>query len=111
MSEDLTLIDGVRIVVGESYWIKYRHCESPWTKVIITRLTDFGHPWMENCHPHVSRVAGIMTDTYFVEEITPEVELEQFARSWLIDKGFNGFANNSEVPRWFAQMYNDFKRD
>lgn len=107
---DLTLIDGVRIEVGKEYWVQYISSEN-WDKVKITRITDHGHPWMVNVHSNCSqRISGILTDGWSVQEITSEVELEQFARTWLLEKGYKGFANNSEVPKWFAQMYNDFKK-
>lgn len=105
---DLTLIDNVRIEVGKEYWVQYKYGEgNPWNKVKITRTTNFGHPWMEGVKG-VRYIDGIITDSYFVKEITNDVILEEFARSWLIDKGYNGFANGSSVPKWFAEMYNDF---
>jgi len=101
--KDLTLINGIRIEVGKSYWVQYIHCESKWEKVSISRLTDMGHPWA-----NFKRSSGILTDDFRVQELTPEVELEQFARTWLDDKGYSGFAQHTPVPKWFAQMYHEF---
>lgn len=43
--EDLTIVDGIKLIVGKKYLIKYSHCESDWKEVEITRTTDMGHAW------------------------------------------------------------------
>ena len=108
MKEDLTLIDGIRLEVGKEYWIQYIHCESKWNKVKITRITQHGHPWSESVGTHGHQRNGIVTDSYRVQELTDDVNLEQFARTWLQEKGYNAFANLTPMPKWFAEMYNDF---
>jgi len=103
--EDLMVIDGIRLEIGKEYWVQYVHCESKWKKVKITRVTVNGHPWMV-AEPHTS---GIITDgNYRVQELTDDVNLEQFARTWLQEKGYDAFANLTPVPEWFAKMYNDY---
>ena len=109
MEKDLTLIDGVRIEVGKSYWVKHWPSNGKWEKVKVTRITDHGHPWRESSHGKVMN--GILTDSYHVQELTSEVELEQFARTWLQDKGYDAFANLTPVPEWFAKIYNDFRSE
>lgn len=104
--KDLTLIDGVRIKVGKSYWVKHWPSDGRWEKVKITRITQHGHPWSEGNHRN-----GIITDSYKIQELTPEVELEQFARTWLQEKGYAAFADMTPVPKWFAEMYNDFRSE
>jgi hypothetical protein len=106
MEKDLTLIDGVRIEVGKSYWVKHWPSDGKWEKVNITRITQHGHPWSEGKHRN-----GIITDSYKIQELTSEVELEQFARTWLQEKGYEAFAHLTPVPEWFANMYNDFRSE
>jgi hypothetical protein len=110
--DDLTLINGVRVEVGKEYLVQHRSFDSHyWVRVKISRLTVNGHPWMVNSNKDSSRETScILTNTWTVKEITPELELEEFAKSWLLERGYKGFANNSEVPKWFAKMYNDFKQ-
>lgn len=108
--KDLMIVDGVRLEIDKEYWVKHHPSDGPWNKVKITRVTRHGHPWMVNAIANSNiPIAGIITDgSYHVQEITPEVELEQFARTWLNDKGYSGFANHTTIPKWFAEMYNDF---
>jgi len=103
---DLTLIDNVRIEVEKSYWVRHKPSGGKWERVTITRITDLGHPWKVG---NLSN--GILTDSYEVQEMTPQNELEQFAREWLDSKGYGGFANHTPIPKWFAEMYNDFRSE
>ena len=82
--------------IGESYWFKYKHCESKWFKAKVTHFTDQGYPWAGH---------GIISaDSYDIVECLPEKELIEKARIWLNDKGYTGFAEHSSVPSWMAEF-------
>lgn len=87
--------------VGKSYWFKYIHCESEWFKGTITRITDMGFPWCDTA-------GGIISpDGYEIADCTPEKELEELAREFLIKKDCKGFANNSAFPKWMSEFFNE----
>lgn len=101
--KDLMVVDGVKLEVGKSYWVQYKHCKSPWIKVSITRTTSDGIPWQEG-----DGVSGIIYNgNYNVQELTSEVELEQYARGWL--KANLSSNIDTPLPILFSKMYNDYK--
>lgn len=64
-AEDLTIVDGIKLVVGKTYLMKYAHCESEWFECTITRITDNGHAWGEG-----GGSSGIRTNgSYLVQKI------------------------------------------
>lgn len=64
--EDLTIVDGVKLVVGKTYLMKYIHTpSSDWFECKITRITDHGHAWGEG-----GGSSGIRTNgSYLVQPI------------------------------------------
>ncbi len=65
--EDLTIVDGVKLIVGKTYLIQYAHGRTPnkWRECKITRITPHGHAWGEGEDIH-----GIVTkDSYNVQTI------------------------------------------
>lgn len=65
-TEDLTIVDGIKLIVGKSYLLKYAHGkENDWFECKITRITVNGHAWGEG-----PRTNGIITNgSYFVQTI------------------------------------------
>ena len=52
-------------------------------------------------------IDGIITNgSYFVKELTPESELEEFATNWLINNLSNNI--NTPLPSLFVKMFNDY---
>lgn len=48
VKEDLTIVDGVKLEVGQSYYVRYKHgVQSEWMLCRITRITDHGHAWSD----------------------------------------------------------------
>jgi len=48
VKEDLTIVDGVKLEVGQSYYLRYKHSvQSEWVLCRITRITDHGHAWSD----------------------------------------------------------------
>lgn len=97
------IVDGIVLEVGKSYFVKYKHTEPEWEKITISRITENGHPWgIWKNH------SGIITDgNYFVQELTNDSILEQYARKWLS----NNLKDNVDttIVDLFVKMYNDFK--
>ena len=53
---DESIVDGVKLEVGKSYSIKYKHSKgSTWKLVTINRITQMGHAWSDDN-------GGIITD-------------------------------------------------
>ena len=101
--EDLMIVDGVNLEVGKSYFVKYKHGVNKWEKISITRVTINGHPWQVGRNH-----SGIITDgSYLVKELTPETELEDYARKWLSEN----LKDNVDLSLvdLFVKMYNGFK--
>ena len=105
MEENLMIVDNVTLEVGKEYFIKYIHCPSIWEKVKITRTTVNGHPW--GCGYRHSGV--INKGCYLVRELTPETELEQFAREWL--KGHANDLIDTPLPILLAKFYNSYHKN
>lgn len=105
MEENLMIVDNVTLEVGKEYFVKYIHCPSNWDKVKITRITVNGHAWQSG-----TNVSGIITNgNYFVKELTPEIELEQFAREWL--KGHANDLIDTPLPILLAKFYNSYHKN
>jgi hypothetical protein len=48
VKEDLTIVDGIKLEVGRSYYVRYKHSvQSNWMLCRITRITDHGHAWSD----------------------------------------------------------------
>ena len=48
IKEDLTIVDGVKLEVGQSYYVRYKHgVQLEWMLCRITRITDHGHAWSD----------------------------------------------------------------
>jgi len=103
-NEDLMIVDGVKLEIGKYYFVKYIHCaNSKWEKIQITRVTTNGHPWQVGIN-----LNGIITDgNYIVKELTPETELENYARNWLYENLKHNV--DTSLVDLFVKMYNDFK--
>ncbi len=100
--KNLMIVDNVTLEVGKEYFVQYKHGQSDWNKIKITRITDMGHPWQSGY-----RTDGIITDgNYNVRELTNEYELEHFARKWLIDNA--GINTNRTLPELLAKFYNSY---
>ena len=53
----------LKLEIGKTYKIQYRHCLSPVKTVTITRFTEQGFPWSDN-------IKGIITEDYnLIEEV------------------------------------------
>lgn len=63
--EDLTIVDGVKLIVGKTYLMKYVHGQSEWFECYISRITTHGHAWGEG-----DGSSGIRTNgSYLVQPI------------------------------------------
>jgi len=105
--EDLTIVDNIKLEIGKEYFVKYAHGDNNvWKKIRITRITTHGHAWGVSLSSN-HRIDGIITNgSYYVKELTPENELEEFATNWLI----NNLSNNIDtpLPSLFVKMFNDY---
>lgn len=103
---DKTIVDGVKLVVGNEYYIKYIHTiNSNWKLIKITKITIDGYCWSEGKNSN-----GIISNgNYLIQELTDKNILEQFAREWLNNENYSGFGNHTIFPKLFSLMYIDFK--
>lgn len=68
--KDLMVVDGIKLIVGKKYLVKYAHGpqeHNGWEEHEITRITTHGHPWAVSLSGTKN---GILTDgNYFIQEI------------------------------------------
>lgn len=95
-----------KLEVGKSYWFRYKPANgSRWFKAEITRFTEMGHAWMESRSDNCSGICS--QDSYEIVKCTLEKELEEKAREFLKDKGYNVSPMETALPKWFAEFYNE----
>jgi len=103
MKKDLMIVDNIRLELRKEYFVKYKHCESNWNKVKITRITDNGHPWQSG-----KSISGIITDgDYYVQELSDEIEIQQYAMEWLISNAST--ISHLTMSEILAKFYNSYK--
>lgn len=62
--------------IGKQYWFQYTGCKSEWFSGVVTRFTQFGHPWVEASAGFVHN--GIISPgLYNTQEIPPAVKNEE----------------------------------
>lgn len=90
--EDLTIIDGVKLEIGKSYYVQYKHCPSEWKLCKINRLTANGHPWSDDR-------GGVITDSYNVKTVEEFNKLNNMNTQKLSRKGLKEI-HSVACPHW-----------
>lgn len=78
--EDLTIIDGIKLEVGKSYYVQYKHCPSDWKLCRINRLTVNGHPWSDDR-------GGVITDSHNVKTVEDFLKYDKISIQKISRKG------------------------
>lgn len=91
-----------RLEKDKFYWFRHYPSGGKWFRGKVTRFTSDGFPWVDS-KDH----SGICNNDYEIMHCSSEKELEEKAKDFLINKGYNGFANETNIPKMMAKFYNE----